>query len=202
MSQRTQPQVVRNYLAELESALAGVPADVARDILDGVAEELAGLDSAAAATRIEELGDPVFIAAEARAESRAGVVTTLRAATPTGDPRWYIVVASLLVAIGGIILPLLGWVFGIALVWMSKTWRRWEKWVGTLAAPLVAAPTVLVVHWIATSGPGPNDEMGSIPVDPILPAGYDTWWAGMVLLVLLNVVVALWLLWRGLRRAR
>jgi hypothetical protein len=184
MSQRTRPQVVRSYLAELESALAGVPADVARDILDGVAEELAGLDSAAAATRIEELGDPVFIAAEARAESRVGVVTTLRAATPTGDPRWYIVVASLLVAIGGIVVPLIGWVLGIAMVWMSKTWARWEKWVATLS-PLLFLLFVLVGYLARSLGSN------------------LTWWHLTILSVfIMPFVTGLWLLWRGLRRPR
>jgi hypothetical protein len=187
MSQRTRPQVVRSYLAELESALAGVPADVARDILDGVAEELAGLDSAAAATRIEELGDPVFIASEARAESRADASAAPRVATPAslvGDPRWYIVVASLLVAVGGVVVPLIGWVFGIAMVWMSKTWHGWEKWVATLS-PLLFLPFGLM-GYLATS-------LGS----------NLTWWHLTILSVfLMPFVTGLWLLWRGLRRRR
>jgi uncharacterized membrane protein len=65
------PQVIRSYLADLDAALAGVPADVRRDIVAGVAEELSGLDAATAASRIESFGDPAFIAAEASAESRA-----------------------------------------------------------------------------------------------------------------------------------
>lgn len=205
MSRRTREQVVRSYLSELEAALAAipgaVPGEVAREIVDGIAEELAGLDAAAALSRIEQLGDPAFIAAEARAESRPDAVAAPRSpAALAGDPRWYTVLASLLVAFGGIVLPLLGWVFGIAMVWASKTWRSWEKWAGTLAAPLVTAPTVLVVHWIATTGPGSGSATAGSPANPLLPAGYDTWWSGIVLLVLLNVLVGLWLLWSGLLR--
>ena len=65
------PQVIRSYLADLDAALAGVPADVRRDIVAGVAEELSGLDAATAASRIESFGDPAFIAAEASAEASA-----------------------------------------------------------------------------------------------------------------------------------
>lgn len=334
MSQSSQPQAVRSYLSELESALAGVPEDVARDILDGVAEELAGLDSAAAATRIEELGDPAFIAAEARAESarpsageasagapagdpqsssgrgsvvaislavafggvvvpvvgwivglvfmwfskrwrtwekwvatiavpgvalvvgaigaaisgslfsgfgmsgfagwhllillgvlgagnvvaglwllwrglrrptdampgRAASATAARgAATTSGDAQWYIVLASLLVAFGGIILPLLGWVFGIAMVWVSKTWRTWEKWTATLLAPGVALAAVLIPRWIVSGLGTVNAEGDGVPNVPVIYV-FDTWWSGIILLTLMNVIVGLWLLWRGLHR--
>ncbi|HEU4849215.1 MAG TPA: hypothetical protein VFS93_02260 [Terrimesophilobacter sp.] len=202
MSQRTQPQVVRSYLGELTVALAGVPAEVAREIIDGVAEELAGLDAAAAASRIEELGDPVFIAAEARAESGPSTEEVVRGGAPqAGDPRWYTVLASLLVSFGGIVVPLLGWVFGIAMVWMSKTWSTWEKWVGTLVAPLAAVATVLIPRWVGASL-GPATATGDGVHNVVLPLLVGTWWSGIVLLMLLNVVVGLWLLWRGLRSGR
>jgi len=53
MIDQTAPQVVRNYLAQLESALGGLPTDVRDGIVAGVAEELSGLDAATAAERIE-----------------------------------------------------------------------------------------------------------------------------------------------------
>lgn len=177
-----QPQAVRGYLNELKSALAGVPEDVARDILDGVAEELAGLDSAAAATRIEEVGDPAFIAAEARAESAPNAEEVVHAgASPGGDPRWYTVLASLLVAFGGAVVPLLGWVFGIAMVWMSKTWRTWEKWVATASFPVIAAVVALL---------------------GFIGSGFTAWHLLILLALVGNVVVGFWLLWRGLRSRR
>ena len=61
--------VVRDYLAELDLELAGVPDDVREGIVTGIAEELEGLDAAAATYRIGTLGDPPFIAAEARADA-------------------------------------------------------------------------------------------------------------------------------------
>jgi hypothetical protein len=191
MSQRTRPQVVRSYLAELESALAVVPTDVARDILDGVAEELAGLDSAAAATRIEELGDPMFIAAAARAESvdPSGVVDSLNGDAGAGshpESRGYVVFVSLLVAFGGVVIPVLGWIVGLVLMWLSRRWRTWEKWVATVAVPAVA----LLIGAIGLAFSG-----GVL-------FGFAGWHL-MILVGLLgvgNVVAGLWLLWRGLHR--
>ncbi len=60
---------MRSYLSQRETALDGVPSQARQAILDGAVEELAGLDAEAAAARIDELGDPEFIAAEARADS-------------------------------------------------------------------------------------------------------------------------------------
>lgn len=179
MSQRTQPQVVRSYLGELEAALAGVPAEVAREIVAGITEELAGLDAGAAAARIEELGDPVFIAAEARAESGPSMEEVVRDGAPqAGDPRLYTILASLLVSFGGIVVPLLGWVFGLAMVWMSKTWSTGEKWVATASFPVIAATLALL---------------------SLIGSGFTAWHLLLLLGVLGNVVVGLWLLWRGLR---
>ncbi|GAB3036546.1 hypothetical protein GCM10027052_13640 [Parafrigoribacterium mesophilum] len=80
MDSSTSPQVVRAYLAQLDAALAAVSDDVRRDIVAGVAEELRGLSAPDAAARIEALGDPAFIAAEARAE--AAVPGTADATAP------------------------------------------------------------------------------------------------------------------------
>jgi uncharacterized membrane protein len=196
VTERT-PQVVRSYLAELDAALGGVPVELARDIRNGVEEELAGLDAATAAARIERLGDPVFIAAEARAGAGVGAgsavqVTTgtdaSRAATPISDSRGFAVVAALLVALGGVVIPVLGWVVGIAMVWMSSSWRRGEKWIATLVGPVaVAVPLLLtaVLH--------DNVSMASALV--------PTWWTMIVLMIPVNVVVGIWLLWRTRRRA-
>jgi uncharacterized membrane protein len=61
------PAITTAYLAELDTELDHLPADLRRDIVAGIREELLGLDASAAAGRIQGLGDPSFIAAEARA---------------------------------------------------------------------------------------------------------------------------------------
>lgn len=218
MSHQTPPQAVRSYLSQLDAALDGVPSQARRAILDGAAEELAGLDAVAAATRIEELGDPEFIAAEARAEA-GGVagsavpsaarpdssavtgrgaptsVATSFANRRSGDARWYIVLASLLVAFGGVVVPLLGWVFGLAMVWVSKSWQLWEKWVATLTPPLAIAFSVLLMSLVRRANAGQNND----GLNPLLPSLPDSLFSNLFLLVGLNAVVGIWLLWRGLR---
>jgi uncharacterized membrane protein len=184
----TSPQVVRSYLSELESALHGVPTAVQHAILGGVREELTGLDAAAAAARIEEFGDPAFIAAEARAEA----ATDERPAPATTEGAWYPVVASLLVAFGGFVIPLVGWIAGITMVWLSTSWRKWEKWVATLAVP---AFTLLLIGITSLVSLIVN---GSHPVNPWMPYHLDV----LTLAILpgvLTIPAGLWLLWRARR---
>jgi len=194
MSQESQPEVVRSYLGELEKALDGVPREVAREIAEGVREELAGLDAAAAATRITEMGDPAFIAAGARAASDAEAHETRTLAssepnqpatvTPRSEERWYIVVASLLVAVGGIVIPVLGWIAGIVMVWMTGSWRTWEKWVGTLA------PVAIAVLLIA----------GSFLARSLSPESLTGWHLAILSVFFSPFLAGMWLLWRGLRQ--
>lgn len=56
-----------------------------------------------AAARIEELGDPAFIAAEARAGASEPARPVLPGAT---SQTWHIVLTSLLVAFGGVGVPI------------------------------------------------------------------------------------------------
>lgn len=197
MSDHVQPQVVRSYLRELEAALTGVPETVRRAILEGATEELSGVDAIAAAAHIEKLGDPEFIAAEARAESGADSVGSAVAAG--GDPLWYIVVASLLVAFGGIVIPVLGWIVGTFIVWISKSWRTWEKWVATLTAPVLTLLIVLIPYWLFAN-PRAVVEVEGEALNPLAPALYDVLWSGILFFTAVNVAVGLWLLARVLRR--
>ena len=157
MTKASTPQVVRRYLGELNRTLAGVPDDVRQGIVAGVAEELEGLDAVAAASRIESLGDPAFIAAEARAEARAGAGAAPSpsaanlAPSRASEERWYVVVTALLLEFGGLLVPLAGWVAGIMLLWASALWTRGEKLVATIVPPAVG---VVLFSGFAIGGSG------------------------------------------------
>ena len=129
----TTPQVVRTYLTTLERALAGVPDDVRQGLVAGIAEELDGLDGTAAASRIEELGDPAFIAAEAR----EGAGSAAANAVPMGalSHRWYAVLTVVVLAFGGLVLPFIGWLVGLVLLWQTPIWSRKQKLVATIVPP-------------------------------------------------------------------
>ena len=194
MTKTSTPQVVRSYLGELDRTLAGVPDDVRQGIVAGVAEELEGLDAVAAASRIESLGDPAFIAAEARAEAqaeaRAGAAPKPSAAklTPSraSEQRWYVVVTALLLEFGGLLVPLAGWVAGIMLLWASALWTRGEKLVATIVPP---AAGILLFSSLAIGGSG------------------ISWWHAVVLgalagPALASIVIGIILSRRGWFRAR
>ncbi|GAA3862691.1 hypothetical protein GCM10022381_03530 [Leifsonia kafniensis] len=98
MTETTRPRVVQSYLSELDTALIGVADATARDIRAGIAEELTGLDAPTAALRIEQLGDPFFIAAAGSSErcrprpaihpESLSTKRTPKRPEPTGRPRF------------------------------------------------------------------------------------------------------------------
>ena len=140
--------LVDRYLTDLEAELRGLPADRRREILDEVGEHIAAaraaLDAeteAAIRTVLERLGDPADIAAEARA--RFGIpAQPAKPATP-----WLEAVALVL-----LLLPFLGWVVGVILVWLSRTWTTREKAIGTVLALGVGALALVAlsspVDWL------------------------------------------------------
>ncbi|AWB89693.1 HAAS signaling domain-containing protein [Salinibacterium hongtaonis] len=180
------------YLARLNTALTGVSTEVRDEILAGVAEQLTGLDDDAVSVVIAELGDPEFIASEARgASGAAGPPARQRAV----DSTWFAVLAASLVMVGGIVVPVIGWIAGVALVWMSSRWRPLERWIATLA-PVTISAGLLAVGLIAR-GASRSDEVAN----PLLPSPYDLGWTGAVLTPFVAGAVGIWLLVLALRRS-
>lgn len=205
---------VNDYLERLDAALAHVPYATAREIREGVEEELRSLDAAAADERMRELGEPEHIATAAAGESAAAAPAPAPAAAPrgTGSPN-YVVITALAVGIGAFVVPLLGWFAGIALLWSSAVWRTWEKVLAT-AAPLLGTGLFLLASWISASveqqaraaATGGGDfhapsmsEYGAS--NPFIPATYDIAWTGAFGIGAVNLAVGVWLLIVGLRRS-
>jgi hypothetical protein len=120
--------LVDRYLTDLAAELRDLPANRRRELLDEIsqhiAEARATLDAdneAAIRTVLERLGDPADIAAEAR--ERFGIpAAPTKPATP-----WLEVIALVL-----LVIPFLGWVVGVVLVWLSRRWTTRDKLIGTL----------------------------------------------------------------------
>jgi uncharacterized membrane protein len=139
--------LVYQYLTDLEAELRGLPANRRRELLDEVGEHItaarAALDpetEAGIRTVLERLGDPADIAAEAR--ERFGVqAASARPAIP-----WLEVLAlAMLVLVPFIVgldmsalVPVLGWLVGLVLLWRSHIWTAHDKRIGTLLATLPA----------------------------------------------------------------
>lgn len=127
----TADKLIDDYLKRLNRELAGFPrarrTELVEEISEHIAEARADLESeneAAIRTLLDRLGDPEDIAAEAR--ERFGI-------RPKGSG--WDVVALIMLLVGGVILPVIGWIIGVVLLWVSETWTTREKLVGTLVVP-------------------------------------------------------------------
>ena len=150
--------LILRYLQELEAELHDLPANRRQELLDEVGEHIAAaraeLDpetEAGVRTLLERLGDPADIAAEAR--ERSGVQP--RPARPA-TPRLELAALVLLV------IPFLGWVVGVVLVWLSRLWTTGDKLVGTIGG----------LSWVAAglggimTSAGGSTAVGSEPLGP------------------------------------
>jgi hypothetical protein len=130
-------QLVARYLARLQAALHDLPAARREELLEQVSEHIAtaraelGAQASEAEIRtlLERLGDPAAIAVE------AGQRPDEHLQPPQARPGWLEVAALVLLPIGGIVVPVLGWFVGVALLWTSPRWSVRDKLLGTLVVP-------------------------------------------------------------------
>ena len=150
--------LILRYLQDLEAELRDLPSNRRQELLEEVGEHIAAaraaLDpetEAGVRTVLERLGDPADIAAEAR--ERFGVQSPpARPATP-----WLEVIALVL-----LVIPFVGWVVGVVLVWLSRLWTTRDKLVGTLGG---LSWVLAGLGTISISARG-STAMGSAPVGP------------------------------------
>ena len=149
----THPRLVEDYMHRLEHSLRDLPRshrmEIESEIEDHINEALAGMgpqpSGADVRNVLERLGDPEDIAAEAaEAAERFGITRA--------QPRAADTAAIILLLVGGILLPVIGWLIGVALLWTSKIFTTRDKWIGTLIPPggLALAASQLLL----TAGPG------------------------------------------------
>ncbi len=154
---RTGDRLVADYLKRLDRALSDLPRDRRRELRDEIASHIAEAradlpheSEADVRALLERIGEPAEIASEAR--ERFGIRRRR-----TGFVE---IAALILLPIGGVVLPLVGWVAGVALLWASAVWTTRDKIVGTLVVPGgLALPLFLAVT------PAYSEECGG-EVDP------------------------------------
>ena len=190
----TADKLVADYLKRLNGELRGLSRVRRRELVDEISEHIAearaDLESeneAAIRTLLDRLGEPEEIAAEAT--ERFGVV-----------PRkagWKEVGALIMLPIGGVLLPVLGWFIGIVLLWISDAWSTRDKLVGTLLFPGgLLLPLALGVMAEGSSG-------CSTPVGTECPpdsGGTGAWQVALVVMLLLVPLVTTVYLARRLGR--
>jgi Protein of unknown function (DUF1700) len=195
-------KLVSDYLKRLNGELRGLPRARRRELVDEIAEHIAearaDLESeneAAIRTLLDRLGDPEEIAAEAR--ERFGLA-----------PRkvgWKEVGALIMLPIGGVILPVLGWFIGIVLLWVSDAWSTRDKLVGTLLFPGgLLLPLALGVMAEESGGCGTivNPQLSPQPIGSNCPPadGTGAWEIAFVVMLVLVPLVTTVYLARRMRR--
>jgi hypothetical protein len=149
----TPDKLVERYLKHLEVELDDVPRDRRREIVDEIAghiaEARAGLEHETEAdvrNILEGLGDPAEIAEEARDRLE------IQSSTPPYKTGWMEVGALVLLLIGGLVLPFVGWFVGVILLWLSNAWNVRDKVIGTLFVPGGLGLSLFLLLYGASSG--------------------------------------------------
>jgi hypothetical protein len=127
----TADKLVEDYLKRLKAETSDLPRATRRELIqeisDHIAEARADASAASEAeirTVLDRVGEPAEIAAEARERFGVG-----------GRPRRLEIAALILLPIGGVVLPVLGWLVGVTLLWISDAWTTRDKLIGTLVVP-------------------------------------------------------------------
>lgn len=136
----TRNRLVDSYLSDLRAALRDLPRKQREELVADVSSHLEatiplGASDAEVLTALDRFGDPEQIA-EAERE-RLGME----------GPRagWLEWLAIPLLLIGGVVIPVLGWIVGVVFLWLSQCWSWRDKLLATLLLPGGLLPAVYLV---------------------------------------------------------
>jgi len=218
MTTSTVDRLVADYLARLETASAALPPDRRDELVEEIGGHIAtaraagaAADEAAVRTLLERLGLPEVIAAAALDDSPS---TDARPGwSSTRPPRSALELTAVLMLTVGSFLPVVGWLVGVVLLWVSSRWTTAEKLLGTLVVPLGPGGAIVLGGGLAfqscAGGVVATQESGSGVVETVVTEGACTGlalpaWLGVPLLVVALVapiVVAIVLYRRARARA-
>lgn len=151
-----------DYLRRLEAAAQRLPRRERHELVEAIEEHLTvaqdaeGVDDAGIRNMLDDLGDPEEVIAAAASPSSSG-----RAGLHE--------IAAVLFLLGGaFVVPGVGWLVGVVLLWSSPSWTRGQKWLGTLVVPGgLAAPLILI--WFGPFISRCEAVTGSMPPPVLTP---------------------------------
>ena len=115
---------VHGYLDQLDRCLRDLPRgrreEITREIrtnIDAALDDAGGQSPAVVATILDQLGSPEEIADAARIDAPPH-----RPRIATRD-----VTTIVLLLVGGVLLPFIGWFIGVVMLWASNAWRTRDK---------------------------------------------------------------------------
>ncbi len=157
-------QLIANYLKRLRRELRTLPRGPRRELLQEIEEhvaagraELPDEREAAIRTLLDRIGEPQELAADAR--ERLGVSERAGARE---------IAAVGLVLLGGLFLPVLGWLIGVALLWGSPVWTRRDKLIGTLLVPGGLSVALWAAVFLTQTCSGPECSSGTSAKDVLV----------------------------------
>jgi len=185
MSERNQSdRIIDEYLSNLRDALRIVNPSTAKEFVTEIEQHIsegrAGLepgDEAGLRNLLERIGSPTALANEIRESEPPRTVGAMDRATP-----WLIIFGGF--AFG------FGWLVGLYGLWSSKTWRIWDKLLGTFIWPggLLGSFYLFLTPMGTTAcsgfqGPGQTSPTMTCVHHglPVLPRGLQ-FWAGFVVM--------------------
>ena len=130
MSTTTHDPLIESYVKQLRAKARTLPRATRDELMQQIEEHLRealppGSSEADARNALEQLGEPEAIIAEEF--DRLGI----QRAT-AGKLEWAVV---FLLPFGAFVLPIVGWVLGLILLWASRVWSTREKLIGTFLVP-------------------------------------------------------------------
>jgi uncharacterized membrane protein len=153
----TADKLVERYLKHLDVELDDLPRARRREIVDEIsghiAEARAGLEQETESdvrNILEGLGDPAEIAGDAR--ERFEVLPHPKPGK--SEPGWVEIGALIMLLVGALVLPVIGWVIGVILLWLSNAWNTRDKIIGTMFVPGGLGLAVVLALTAVSSGAG------------------------------------------------
>ena len=159
----TVDDLIQDYLGRLDRAAQRLPADRRDELLSEIREHLDGAraagaaaDEAAVRTLLDRLGEPEEIVASASEDVRAAIPSSY---APAGTGLETAAVVMLTV---GSLVPIVGWLVGVALLWMSSRWTLRNKLLGTLVTP--GGPGLVLLAGLFVTGESCQTSTGAISI--------------------------------------
>jgi uncharacterized membrane protein len=178
-------RLVADYLHRLRSAAQTLPPDRRTELIEEITSHIAEAravgpegagDLLTVRNILERLGDPHDIVRAAAEPGFADSGPGYRPASTIGGQLHGLtgnragpleICAVIFLLIGGVVIPVLGWIVGVVLLWVSPRWHTREKLLGTLVWPggLLAPALVLIAGGAAALIPASETVCTSGPTE-------------------------------------
>jgi uncharacterized membrane protein len=161
----TSDKLVERYLKHLDVELDDLPRDRRREIVDEIsghiAEARADLEQETESdvrNILEGLGDPAEIATDARERFEVSPPAKPGRSEPGGVE----IGALIMLLVGGLVLPVIGWIVGVILLWTSNIWNTRDKIIGTIFVPGGLGLPIVLATFSLSGGGGSCTEFGDV----------------------------------------